>query len=130
MATTGWSGLYNREYTDLPSGIGSLPQNKIPIRNILRRVVNKPWFRANTALFNGLIGAATGSNVTATHKRIAAHVRVPGDAISGGGNRTIETITDINRNTAAADVTALKEMLYGVNRNPTFTARNAQINPR
>jgi hypothetical protein len=37
-----------------------------------------------------------------------------------GGVRTIETVTDINRNTAAADVTALKEMLYNVKTRPSY----------
>lgn len=128
MTTTGWQGLWSREHTDLPLGYGSLSFNKYPNRNRLKRVVHREGFRQFTALFNGLIGAATGGTVTATHKRIAASVFTSGP--HGGGNRTIETITDIGRATTAADVTALKEMLYGVVRSPSTYVNNTTINPR
>jgi hypothetical protein len=91
----------------------------------MRGVVNREGFRAVTALFNGLIGATTGSNVTATHKRIAED---NSSLTRNGGARTIDTVTDINRNTAAADVTALKEMVYGVSRRPSTYARDLSGN--
>lgn len=125
MTTTGWQGLWSREYTDLPLGYGSLPVAKWDDRNRIKRVVNRDGFRQMTALFNGLIGAASGANVTATHKRVAAATQFAG----GGGARTIETITDINRNTVAGDITALKEMVYGVTHKPTYV-NNSVINPR
>lgn len=128
MATTGWSGLYNREYTDLPSGLGSLTVNKYPQRNRIKRLVNREGFRAFTELFDTLIGAASGGAASATHKRIAAVVRTNGP--QGGGNRTIETITDISRNSTAGDVTALKEMVFGVRHQPTTYVNNTAINPR
>lgn len=89
------------------------PSGTMPRLNSIRRVVNREAFRPLTALLNGLIGAATGSNVTATHKRINAIQAVSGP-INQSGVISIETKTDINRNTAAADVTALKEFLYNV----------------
>lgn len=85
---------------------------KMPARDRVQRLVNREGFRQYTALFNALIGAATGSNVTATHRRIA-HVND-----GGGGVRTLETVTDINRNTTAADVTSLKEVVTGVTARP------------
>lgn len=99
----------------------SLLVNKWPQRNRVKRVVNREAFRVMTALINGLVGAASGSNVTATHKRIAAVVGASGGTPGpiGGGQRTIETITDINRNTTAADITAIKEMLYNVKARPS-----------
>lgn len=110
-----WSGLW--DYGQVTSGNYALLTNKTPIRNRMKGLINREQFRKWSALYNGLIGAATGSNVTATHKRIAQ-----GDPTNQtmGGLRTIETITDINRNTAAADVTALKEMTYGRKNRPTY----------
>jgi hypothetical protein len=129
MAFTGWSGLYNREYTDLANGFGSLTTGKYDQRNRIKMVVNRNGFRAFTALFNGLIGAASGSNVTATHKRVEAVTKTSGP--QGGGARNVETLTDINRNTTAADITALKEMVYNVTHKPSsYPAGNPLINPR
>jgi hypothetical protein len=128
MAFTGWSGLYNREFTDLPNGFGSLTTGKYDQRNRIKMVVNRNGFRQFTALFNGLIGAASGSNVTATHKRVAAIVKTSGP--QGGGARDVEVITDINRNTTAADITALKEMVYNVTHKPSSYVNNSAINPR
>lgn len=111
-----WSGLFDG--SGLVSGSYSLLINKPPRRYAAKRIVNREQFRVLTALFNGLIGAASGSNVTATHKRIQAQTTLPLGNI--GGLRTIETVTDINRNTAAADVTALKEIMYNVKTRPSY----------
>jgi hypothetical protein len=89
----------------------------MPRLNSIRRVVNREAFRPLTALLNGLIGAATGSNVTATHKRVEA-IQNGSGPVNYGGVRSIETVTDINRNTAAADVTALKDFLYDIETAP------------
>lgn len=110
-----WSGFWGDGSGS--TGAYSLYQNKMPRRNAMRGVVNREGFRTFTALFNGLVGAASGSNVTATHTRISNDTS---SAAPNGGARTIDTITDINRNTAAADVTALKEMTVGVTRRPTY----------
>lgn len=128
MATTGWQGLWNREYTDLPNGYGSLPVNKWPQRNRIKRVVNRSGFRAFTELFDTLIGAAAGGTAAATHKQISAVVKTSGP--QGGGLRTIDVITDINRASTAGDITALKEMVFGVTRRPTTYVNNSVINPR
>lgn len=93
------------------------PTGTMPRLNSIRRVVNREAFRPLTALLNGLIGATSGSNVTATHKRIEGTATVSGP-INLSGARTIETVSDINRNTTAADVTALKEFLYNVKTAP------------
>lgn len=111
-----WQGLWTQEAAN-PSGY-SLLVNKNPRRNPIKRTANREGFRKQTPLFNGLIGAASGSNVTSTHKRIAA---VTDNSLgNAGGARTIETITDINRNTTAADVTALKEQVYNVKTRPSY----------
>lgn len=93
------------------------PQFPMPRLNSIRRVVNREGFRVYTALLNGLIGAAAGSNVTATHKRIEA-IQNESGPINYGGVRTIETKTDINRDTVAGDVTNLKAFLYDIETAP------------
>lgn len=116
-----WQGLWNQEAN---SQVGyAFLVNKNPRRNAMRRSVNRDSFRVITALFNALIGAASGGATGAiTHKRVGAITTTQiGD---GGGLRTIETITDINRVTTAADVTKLKEMVYGVKTAPASYPAN------
>lgn len=118
MAAVGYSQLFG----DSANITGSyVPiDNKAPIRSRSRQNVNRDQYRQITALFNALIGAVTGANVTATHNRVAGVNTSVSNTTAGeqeiGGARTIETFTDINRNTTAADVTALKEITFGVNR--------------
>lgn len=107
----------------------SLLINKFAGINRLRRVVNREAFRVSTALFNGLIGAASGSNVTATHKRIQyTDSPTTGLGPNPGGLRTVETVTDINRNTTATDVTNLKYMVYNVLTRPSTYPRDLSDN--
>lgn len=123
MAVVAWSNFWG----DVP-GAYSLLINKFSGIDRIQRVVNRDAFRASTALFNGLIGAATGSNVTATHKRIQYIDGPAGLGPNPGGLRVIETVTDINRNTAAADVTALKAMVFNVTERPVPYPRDLSGN--
>ena len=105
-----WSEFWGPKANDY-----SLLVNKDPMRNQIKRQVNTEGFRVNSNLFNSLIGATSGSGTGAiTNKRVGA----PG-AIDGG-KRTIDTVSVINRNTTAADVTSLKEMTFNVKRSPTY----------
>ena len=113
-----WQGLWT-DLAGVPGGY-SLLVNKNPRRTALRRFVNRESERVGAALFNALIGATTGANVTATHKRLAGETVTPVGPAQMGGLRTIETKTDINRNTTAADVTVLKEMTFNVRNRPTY----------
>jgi hypothetical protein len=90
----------------------------------MKRVVNREGFRKSTALFNSLIGAASGSGTGAiTTKKIEA---ATGSNL--GGLRTVESTSVINRNTTAADVTALKEMTVAVKTRPSTYARDKSGN--
>lgn len=89
------------------------PTGPMPRLNSIRRVVNREAFRPLTALLNDLIGATAGSTVTASHKRVEA-IQNGSGPINYGGVRTIETKSDINRASAASDVTALKAFLYNI----------------
>lgn len=121
-----WQGLWNQEAN---SQVGyAILVNKMPRRYAIKRVVNRDGFRAITELFDTLIGAAAGGAALATHSR----VKRPTDTGVGGsgGLMAIETVTDINRVTVAADVTKLKEMVFGVKTAPTYPSVNKAINPR
>lgn len=105
----------------------SMLDGDMPTRDRIRRVVNREGFRAYTALFNALIGVVPGSNVTATHQRVS-HNQSPNGIGIEPANPVIRTVTDINRNTTAADVTALKALVFGVSERPNPYPRDLSGN--
>ena len=107
----GYSGLWDRQYGIPYAGLGvntseiSSAEKKllgIQLTPRGRKVLNK--------LMRALNGVAAGANATSTVKQIAADVGL-GQAYSGGGLRVINTVTDINRNTVAADQTFINAIL-------------------
>lgn len=68
-------------------------------------------------LLAALIGAASGSNATETYSRVTAAVPFLSQ-FTGGGVVPVEVVTQINRNTSAADVTNLKA---AISRTPSVT---------
>lgn len=80
------------------------------------KLLDKQQMREIKALLNGLIGATSGANVTKTYARVQAPVGPSAASPTTTGNADlgglvpIETITVINRNTDANDVTYLKSM--------------------
>lgn len=112
---TGWQGLWTYEagqptYTPI--------QNKIPRRNGIRRLMNRSQWREASELFDTLLGAAVGGAASKTHTRVEAVTPTSGP--SGGGLRTVETVTDISRNSTAADLAMLKEMTVNVKTRPSY----------
>lgn len=99
---------------------------KMPRLNSIRRVVNREGFRVTKALIDALTGAAVGGAALATHKIVGN--QTPGDMGSNGGLRTITTITDVNRVTTAADVTAVEEFLVNVSVRPSPYVRDLSGN--
>lgn len=119
MPATTYSGFWGANTNDY-----SLLVNKMPRRYAIKRVVNRDGFRALSELFDTLIGVAPGSTALATHTRIgsASVINTTGNAVLDPGRPVIETVTDINRASTAADVTALKEMVFGVSTRPSYPA--------
>jgi hypothetical protein len=82
-----------------------------PMDSQLARILKRNTYRAMNEAILTLLGAAAGSTAEATHKVVSAptgpEAATPTVSSIGdfGGNRDIETITDINRATTAADVT-------------------------
>lgn len=93
----------------------SMISGKMPRRNSIKRVVNRNGFRATTELFDTLIGAAAGSTASASHAQIDHQ-----DSGKELGKPVITTFVDVNRATTAADITALKEMVYNVKTGPSY----------
>jgi hypothetical protein len=91
----------------------SVDQNgaRPPMDSQLARILKRNTYRAMNEVFLTLIGTAAGSTAEATHKVVSAPTgpeqTVPAVTSIGdfGGNREIETITDINRATVTADET-------------------------
>lgn len=111
-----WSGLYNGVYDANYAPLVNRAPHLKPVNKMLRK--SRTGSRIAHALLNALIGAATGSNVTETMARIGSTAS-PGDPVVNGGARTIETRTLLNRNTATADVTALKKIVNDTGK-PTY----------
>lgn len=87
-------------------------QDQSNFRKIIARMFNLKENRRDRALLNSLVGAAAGSNATATLKRVQ-HSRT-----ELGGKRVIETETLVNRNTTAQDVTDLKAKILAYRSQP------------
>jgi len=114
-SASGYQGLWTEEarlaaYTPI--------QNRVPRRNGIKRLMNRSQYRAISELFDTLIGAASGAAASKTHAQVAGQVPFQ----DGGGARPIETITDISRNSTAADITLLKEMTVSVRSRPAYVA--------
>lgn len=124
---TGWSGFW--QMTGGPAAVSAGPYDMIANKNgqkgrsereaYIARLFARNQFRDQAAVLGALIGAAAGSNATSTYKREqapagpSASTPVVTSITDLGGAINIETVTVINRNTTAADVTYLKDYWDG-----------------
>lgn len=93
-----------------------LLNNRNPRRTPIRRTATARSFKVAGELFDTLVGATAGGAALATHRRIGNV-----DSNTAGNNESrIVTDTLINRNSAAADVTALKALVFGVRNRPAY----------
>lgn len=115
-----WANILTRQNGDDASTYAFPTAAQLGARNPqdkqLARILKRNGYRGLNALFVELIGAATGGTATATHSQVGAPANATAAATPGvssigdfGGNRVIETVTDINRATTAADVTWLEK---------------------
>lgn len=111
---TGWSGFWNTESDRAPYSMMS-GQARANAANYLAKFMKRGSTRAERAAFAALIGAASGDTATATHKIVSSPAATSGTVPQAtgigdlGGVRTVNTFTDINRATTAADITELKK---------------------
>ena len=98
-------------------GAYSLLNNKAPMRNQIKRVMNREQMKVISELANTLLGAAAGGAASMTKARVGhTHSNTEPSTLS------VRTDTLINRVTTAADVTALNEILFNVRRAPAYVA--------
>lgn len=112
-----YSGLFDGHYGTPHSLIDGDNANQKITRLVGRRRAN----RVTKELLNTLIGAAAGSAAADSYTRLSA----PAGLIESeqlGGLRAIETVTTIDRNSTAADVTALKATINDQFKPDTYVA--------
>lgn len=103
-----YSGLFNGVYGENHSLIRN--ENATAGTGIARVVAKRMYSRGKLgAIMTALVGAAPGQNATSTHKRVAAARNLEENV--QGGVREIETVTHVNRNTTAQDVTDVEAFL-------------------
>ena len=121
---TGYSGLFSDTlgaqdvgtYTMLPLANGG---NRSGFEPKIARIFKGEQMRELKAALAATIGAVAGGTAATTYKRVvspagpSATVPVAMQLDALGGDRTMETITPINRVTTAADVTYLKQLFSG-----------------
>lgn len=95
---TGWSPLFG----DTPNAYQLLFARSSNDYHAAR-ALGVSGMRGIRRVMRVLNGAAPGSTATETYSRVAA--ATPFNTLSGGGARTVETVTEVNRATTAADVT-------------------------
>lgn len=101
-----WAGLWDNVHGEAYALTGSQEN----LKRRISRILEKPGARALQELMLTLNGAAAGSAASATHTRVEADVDRT-TAVVGGGVRTVETVTDVSRNTDAADKTEIDTIL-------------------
>lgn len=112
-----WASILSKQNGDSATSFAfpTAAQNggRTPLDSQIARIFKRNTYRGFNALFIELIGASTGGTASASHSQVGAPAGSIGNGQSSigdfGGNRTVETVTDINRATTAADVTWLEK---------------------
>lgn len=106
----GYSGLWNNEYGENYSLLGSAAQTGNGKTALARLFAGRTYGRAALReLLNTLISGDAGDTAAAGHKRVQSERDLEANVL--GGKRTIETFMSINRATTADDVTELDAAL-------------------
>ena len=124
MATGTVKGGYWAQY-----GGGSVTLGKNPQRRHIARWLDLNGFRSLKELMLTLNGTAAGQAASATHPRVSATHQATGDQ-SQGGKRTITTVTDVGRNTTAADKSDIDATILAYPLQPTTYPANGDGNSR
>ncbi len=97
----------------------ALQGDKASTRTILERALRRKGMRKINELLATLIGVAAGQAALKQHSRVTGVAQV-GD-IGSGGQVPVEVVDDVNRVSAAADVTDLNLLLTTATA-PTYVA--------
>jgi len=111
---TGYSGFYSSSVGIAGSGneasynaVSRAARSSTEMQ--VARALARPGFRGMRRVLLVLTGAAAGSAASETHKRVAAPT--PFNLSTGGGLRTIETVTDNTGNTTSAQETYIEDKI-------------------
>lgn len=107
---TGYSTFWEREAPVGQASAYAMLYARSSPENRAAQLLGRPGLRAVRELFRTLAGAATGNAASDTYVRAVAPNGIT-EAGSLGGARVIETVTTVNRNTTAADLTAMSDIL-------------------
>lgn len=98
----------------------TLQQNKAPMRNQIKRVMNREQMKVLSELATTLISGAVGDTALMTKARVRHVFSSTVGEQPGPNSNTVTTDTLVNRATTSADQTALNEFLFNVRRSPTY----------
>lgn len=100
---------------------------KSPLKRRIARLLARASMKGLREVALTLDGVAPGSAAAESHKRVVARENSAGEL---GGKRTIETVTDVDRNTTADDVTEINTDLLSFPLKPSTYPANKDGNPR
>lgn len=125
---TGYQGFWQQHAPLGQGGAYSLYGNRGGVEGQLSRAFGRRGFKQTRRLMYALLGAGTGGSASETEKRVDAPNALTSSQLLGG-NRVIETVTIVNRNTTAADLTAMQGTLNRIyNSAPTTYAEDLSGN--
>lgn len=104
-------------------------ENEDPKKRRIAQLLDQPSNAELKELMLTLNGAAAGSAAAASHSRIKAGETSGSFESDLSGARTIETVTDVGRNTTAADKSNIDSTILAYPLQPTYPA-NGDGNPR
>lgn len=107
---TGYQGFWQLHAPTGQGGAYSLYGNRNGVEGQLARAFGRRGFKQTRRLMYALLGASTGGAASETEKRVDAPNALTSSQLLGG-NRTIETVTIVSRNTTAADLTTMQATL-------------------
>lgn len=109
-----WDGIYGQPYAQIDK-----PNPGFRLRRALKGVTARKYKTILKVLVDGNVGDVA----TATHPRIQAGVQFDNGTL--GGKRVLETVTDVNRATVAADQTQIdSDILFAHTPNPFPTEKS------
>ena len=111
---TQFSGLFDHYH-----GTGHSFIQKGNTKRAMSQLLRRPKNKALRELMTTLLGASAGATAADTVTRVAAHD--PDNVDTLGGVRSIETVTNVNHATTAADVTDINDKMFSPN-NSVFVA--------
>lgn len=91
-----WDGIYMQPYSQIDK-----PNPGFRLRRAMKGVTANKY----KTVLKVLVDGAVGDPALKTHPRIVAGTPFAGSTL--GGKRVIETVTDVNRVTVAADITQI-----------------------